>query len=238
MKTSVKNSKQNRFLTTFIAACVLCLMATGCGNRKVEELQAKLLQEKENTIRLSVEKENTAKDLATLRAKVESLEQELMLAQEKLKGKGLELEATSNRLAVASSKITELEAKANSGGKIASSTFKVGSPWWERLFDENKVSYSRDSDGDIVFKIGELKAAVIGQNDTIQLRMHLGKGSTTTANRWNREMRFSTAYVDSDGDIFLKADLDLDKVENEEYVKVWFGRYLQSLKAFAKDYVE
>ena len=192
MNSRVKNCKHIPGIMCTIVILVLA-STTGCNNRKVEDLQAKLLQEKENTIRFSIEKETAAKDSATLKTKLESLELALSQSQEKQKRKEAEIELLNTKLSMATNHIVELEAKAITGGRVPSSTFKVGSSWWERYFDKLEIKFTINSSDNVTFKVGDFKVGLLGQANSLTLRIHLGTGSISTANRWNNDKMFSPA---------------------------------------------
>lgn len=61
--------------------------------------------------------------------------------------------------------------------------------------------------------------------------------SCTTINRWNREYRQSRAYLDSEGDPFLEADLSLRGGVAEDAIKMWLILYLTSVETFI-EYIE
>jgi hypothetical protein len=52
-------------------------------------------------------------------------------------------------------------------------------------------------------------------------------------NAWNREHRFSRAYLDADGDPVLEADLDLSGGVAEGVIRAFLDLFEESLRAFA-----
>jgi hypothetical protein len=72
----------------------------------------------------------------------------------------------------------------------------------------------------------------------LTLRFNFGNGAVENANRWNSEKRFSQAFITKDGGIYLQADLDLNELTSEEYVKNWYLRFIVSLQSFAEGYLK
>lgn len=81
-----------------------------------------------------------------------------------------------------------------------------------------------DSDGDVVVRMqGYRVLFLIGtyEGKNIQARFAIGGSSAGMADmdRFNRETRFGSAYMDKDGDPALDADLDLEGGVTEARVK-------------------
>jgi hypothetical protein len=233
MNLEVNKALEAKRAMPFLALllCLGLMLFSGCGGKEKEDLLNKLLQEKETSAKFSVNNENLTQQLNALTQRTNILENkigELTLSLQKCEEKNSDL---YGKLQTATNEI------ANAKVKTPSSTFRISSDYWEVFLKAHDLQYSRGSDGNIVFKIGELKVGLLGQDNSLTLRMNLGKGTTEQANRWNNNKRFSQAYVDSDGNIYIQSDLDLSNLESEEYVKDWFTRFLASVKSFAADYL-
>lgn len=97
-------------------------------------------------------------------------------------------------------------------------------------------SFKEVDDGAYSFEIDSTRVLIINKGDTLQLvSMHSKKKVTLSRlNEWNRTRRFTRAFVDKDGDVFLAADLELTGGVTEKNVKEWFLTYRVSLKGFIK----
>jgi hypothetical protein len=214
------------------------LVLTGCDNKKVEDLQMQLLKEKEMSIRSLVDKENARKELDELKIKLQGAELSKNQAIEKLKADSLDHQIAVSNLSIAKEKLGELEAKLSVHPDSVRHDFKVSSSWWDEFLKSKNTKYSRDSDGDIIILIGSLKLGLFQQKNSLTLRFNFGNGAVENANRWNSEKRFSQAFITKDGGIYLQADLDLNELTSEEYVKNWYLRFIVSLQSFAEGYLK
>jgi len=59
-----------------------------------------------------------------------------------------------------------------------------------------------------------------------------GNESLETINKWNATKRFSSAYLDDDGDPILKADLDATNGLTEDQIEAFVRLFIQSAGAF------
>lgn len=58
--------------------------------------------------------------------------------------------------------------------------------------------------------------------------------SLTAINDWNRERRFSRAYIDKEGDPVIEADFDFDGGNTLGNAKEWMATWKRTLDAFVK----
>lgn len=82
---------------------------------------------------------------------------------------------------------------------------------------------------------GGYRVVLFNKTDDIQLYAVFTDGaraSLKTINEWNRGRRFSRAYLDTDGDPVLEADLDFEGGVTEESVARFIALYVQSLQNF------
>jgi Putative bacterial sensory transduction regulator len=61
-----------------------------------------------------------------------------------------------------------------------------------------------------------------------------GKVSLDTINTWNREKRFSRAYIDSENDAVIESDLDLEGGVSNKAIDEFIRTFRTSLKDFTK----
>ena len=104
------------------------------------------------------------------------------------------------------------------GGRPASSSadqlFKsITRVQMKSIMDSEGSSVTPDDDGDLVWKIDGFKSFLFVAKDETSIQFHASfKSDNTTVrkvNEWNRTMRYSKTYLDSDGDPHLELDLDL-----------------------------
>ncbi len=87
-----------------------------------------------------------------------------------------------------------------------------------------KIKTGEDSLLVVLFNKGENMQLYAGWRDTAV--------SLTRINEWNRDKRFSKAYVDKDGDPCIESDIDLTGGLTEENVHEWIRTYRRSLTSF------
>jgi hypothetical protein len=110
-----------------------------------------------------------------------------------------------------------------------------------RLLQESGFPGTKiDEDDDVSVKMRGYNVWFMkGKNpQNIQARFGL-KGTKTSlqkANQWNKTKRYSSAYIDDDGDVILKSDLDLEKGVTlgsvKEFIKTFYilqGAFLQEV---------
>ncbi len=111
---------------------------------------------------------------------------------------------------------------------------KSGSYRYERVEDQGQVYFR--------LRLGGLRAALYlldcqeGRCESLQLYAGFSMEKPPTLERinaWNREHRFSRAYLDADGDPALEADLDLAGGVAEGAVLNFLDLFEESLRAFA-----
>jgi len=96
---------------------------------------------------------------------------------------------------------------------------------------------SIDKDGDIFVNMqGHRVLLLIGSYEgrcvSPRFAMAGTKATMETVNTWNKDMRFSRAFLDSDGDPVLEADLDMDGGVTVDRVKDFLRTYSMSLTRF------
>jgi hypothetical protein len=111
---------------------------------------------------------------------------------------------------------------------------KSGSYRYERLEDKGQVYFR--------LRLAGLRAALYlldcqeGRCESLQLYAGFSMEKPPTLERinaWNREHRFSRAYLDADGDPALEADLDLSGGVAEGAIRAFLDLFEESLRAFA-----
>jgi hypothetical protein len=88
-----------------------------------------------------------------------------------------------------------------------------------------------------VFTMDDYKVVLLNYPNSIQLYAGFksgGKVSLETINTWNREKRFSRAYIDSDKDAVLESDLDLEGGVSNGAIDEFIRTFRTSLKDFIK----
>jgi hypothetical protein len=110
---------------------------------------------------------------------------------------------------------------------------------------------TKDQEGDALFMmtLSDIKSQVYcydadpktGGYASIQMHAVFGSGKEqylTKVNKWNVSRRFSRAYVDSDGDPHLEADLDLENGVTVSTARKFIERYRRSLIVFVSKLAE
>jgi hypothetical protein len=96
----------------------------------------------------------------------------------------------------------------------------------------NNTTYSFEVDGHklLLFNSGEaLQAAVIFNGKKVPL---------SRLNGWNRDKKFTRAYLDRDGDPVLDHSLELTGGVTEKNVKEWLKTFVFLLREFKKKIIE
>ena len=100
----------------------------------------------------------------------------------------------------------------------------------------------KDAEVFFLLRMGGLKAGLFlmdckeGRCGSLQLFAGFNMEKPPTLERinaWNREHRFSRAYLDADGDPALEADLDLSGGVAEGAIRAFLDLFEESLRAFA-----
>lgn len=111
---------------------------------------------------------------------------------------------------------------------------KAGSYRYERVEEKGEVYFR--------LRLAGLGAALYlldcqeGRCESLQLYAGFSMKKPPTLERinaWNREHRFSRAYLDADGDPALEADLDLSGGVAEGAIRAFLDLFEKSLRAFA-----
>lgn len=110
------------------------------------------------------------------------------------------------------------------------------------IFQEQGYSYKLEPNGNILWRIEGVKAAVMRSKDGNHLtfRVYFGNSSTTLAkiNAWNKSKKFSRSYLDDDGDPVLQLDLELDGGVTMDRVADFLKTCRASLDAWVKEVVQ
>jgi Putative bacterial sensory transduction regulator len=88
-----------------------------------------------------------------------------------------------------------------------------------------------------VFTLDGYKVVLLNYPNSIQLYAGFkssGKVSLETINTWNREKRFSRAYIDGDNDAVIESDLDLEGGVSNKAIDEFIRTFRTSLRDFAK----
>lgn len=109
----------------------------------------------------------------------------------------------------------------------------------ESLLDKLSIRYKEVGNGSYGFTVKGYKVILFNKGDDIQL-CAIFSGKRVTLNRineWNREKRFSRAYLDKDGDAIIEADLDFEGGVTSETLLRFIAIYVQSVESFS-DHIE
>jgi hypothetical protein len=88
-----------------------------------------------------------------------------------------------------------------------------------------------------IFSIDGYKVVLVNYPNSLQLSAVFsfdGKVSLENINTWNREKRFSRAYIDSEKDAVIESDLDLEGGVSNEAIDEFIRTFRASLGDFAK----
>jgi Putative bacterial sensory transduction regulator len=102
-------------------------------------------------------------------------------------------------------------------------------------FDDYKAT-EKDS-SNFVFTMDGYKVVLLNYPTSIQLYAGFksdGKVSLETINAWNREKRFSRAYIDNKNDAVIESDLDLEGGVSNEAIDEFIRTFRMSLRDFVK----
>jgi hypothetical protein len=105
----------------------------------------------------------------------------------------------------------------------------------ETLLNTLNINYKEVGNGSYGFTIKGYKVLLFNKGDDIQL-CAVFSGNRVSLNRineWNREKRFSRAYLDKDGDAVIEADLDFDGGVTGETLLRFIAVFVQSVESFS-----
>jgi hypothetical protein len=105
----------------------------------------------------------------------------------------------------------------------------------ERILGTLKIDYDNVSDGTYRFQLAGFKTLLLSKKKNLQLYVSF-KHKTPLAriNEWNRDKRYTRAYIDKDGDPVLEADLDLEGGSSMGAIKELFRTWVTCVKLFAE----
>lgn len=85
------------------------------------------------------------------------------------------------------------------------------------------------------FEVDKIKIVLINSGTTMQLAaVFTGKISLSRINEWNRDKKFTRAYLDEDEDVVLDHAIELNGGVTEQNVKEWMKTYVALLEDFAQ----
>lgn len=86
------------------------------------------------------------------------------------------------------------------------------------------------------FVIDDLKIVIFNKKETMQLYAGFRSSGTSlsTINAWNKEHRFTRAYLDNDNDPVLESDIDLTGGVTQENVDEFVRTFFASLVQYKK----
>lgn len=105
----------------------------------------------------------------------------------------------------------------------------------ESLLDTLSIRYKEVGNGAYGFTVKGYKVILFNKGDDIQLYAAFS-GKRVTLNRineWNREKRFSRAYLDKEGDAVIEADLDFEGGVTGETLLRFIAMFVQSVESFS-----
>ncbi|NET56046.1 MAG: YbjN domain-containing protein [Symploca sp. SIO2E6] len=103
------------------------------------------------------------------------------------------------------------------------------------MLESLDLDYQELKNGVYSFQIRQYKAIVFHSEKDIQLYIGF-TGITVTLNQvneWNKNHRFSRAYIDEEGDAVLEADLDLEGGVTAENLSRFISIFILSVDKFA-----
>jgi hypothetical protein len=88
------------------------------------------------------------------------------------------------------------------------------------------------------FELGGYPVVLILANENTDAQLYAGftgtKAKLDKVNQWNREKRFTRAYLDREGDPVLEADIDFTGGVTEANIKAWVKLYRDQLMEYAR----
>jgi hypothetical protein len=103
----------------------------------------------------------------------------------------------------------------------------------ERILGTLKIEYDNVSEGTYRFQLAGYKTLLLSKKKNLQLYVSFKhKTPLVRINEWNRDKRYTRAYIDKEGDPVLEADLDLEGGSSMGAVKELFRTWLASVKLF------
>jgi hypothetical protein len=109
----------------------------------------------------------------------------------------------------------------------------------EQILSLISTSYkSFDEDGAYIFTMDGTKVLIQNKGDSLQLLAAFpGNHSMSKANEWNKTTRYTKAYVELDGSIFLQASYNLEGGVRLANIGHWFTIYRACLRNFCQNVV-
>lgn len=105
-------------------------------------------------------------------------------------------------------------------------------------FDDVRI----DGDGDLIVEMQGYVVLILAgsyDNKNLQIRFAIVSNDVDMddINRWNREKRFTSAYLDGDGDPVLEMDVDYEGGITRERIKDALTTFDRSLRVFLREVV-
>jgi len=110
---------------------------------------------------------------------------------------------------------------------------KITAPDLEAVLEELAISYRQIDDEKYLLQFRDVKYVL--RNKGSSLMLYAGfemRAQLPRINAWNQRFRFSRAYVDTDGDIALESDLDLEGGVTHATVREFVKTFVISVNAF------
>jgi hypothetical protein len=108
----------------------------------------------------------------------------------------------------------------------------------EEILSLISTSYKSFEDGAYIFTMDGTKVLIWNKGDSLQLLAAFpGNHSMNKANEWNKTTRYTKAYVELDGSIFLQSNYDLEGGVTLVNIGHWFATYRACLRTFCQNVV-
>ena len=104
----------------------------------------------------------------------------------------------------------------------------------ERILGTLKIDYENVSEGTYRFQLAGYKTLLLRKKNLQLYASFKKKTSLVRINEWNRDKRYTRAYIDKEGDPVLEADLDLEGGSSMGAVKELFRTWLTCVKLFTE----
>jgi hypothetical protein len=139
------------------------------------------------------------------------------------------------KVPAARSESTSAMAKPDPAGVVTQLSNAQAAAVLKRMGFDYKASDKDPSN--FIFTMEGYKVVLLNYPNSIQLYAGFksgGKVSLDTINTWNREKRFSRAYIDSENDAVIESDLDLEGGVSNKAIDEFIRTFRTSLKDFTK----
>jgi hypothetical protein len=105
----------------------------------------------------------------------------------------------------------------------------------ERILGTMKIEYESVSEGTYRFQLEGYKTLLLSKKINLQLYASFKHKTTQSRiNEWNRDKRYTRAYIDKEGDPCLELDLDLEGGSSMGAVREMFRTWRTCVKLFTE----